>query len=348
MSRPRSVCYTLNNPTEEDKVNLKSLITKYAEVFKYHVFQYERGANGTLHVQGFIQAKNPTYFNTWKRHLSTRAHIEATRGTPQQARAYCTKDDTREPGTLIYEEGEIPSPGKRNDILAFAEALQEDGRTLRSVVEEFPEQFLRFPNAHKQFRFALCKQRDFKTKVFWFFGATGTGKSFKIRELAPDAYWKSCDNHWFDGYDPIAHLDIVFDDYRADFCKFSQLLRYFDEYPLDVQYKGGTSVFRPRRIFVSSPVNPLEMWSHRCQEDLQQLTRRIEVIVKVSVVADIRCLTFVKGNAVDLEFGSGDRLHEPTRPLSSTLQEGGEPPTQRRRFIVEEEEFLDHLIVDEL
>ena len=353
MSRPRSVCYTLNNPSEEERTHLRNLISLNPGTYKYHVHQIERGSNGTLHVQGYIQAQNPTYFKTWKRILGDRAHIEAARGTPQQNRTYCTKDSSREPGTLIYEEGSIPEPGKRNDVLAFAEALQEDGRSLRSIVEEFPEQFLRFPKALGQFRSALATQRDFKTRVYWFFGATGLGKSHQIRRLAPDAYWKSCDNSWYDGYDPIAHTSIIYDDYRADFCKFSQLLRLFDEYPLDVQFKGGTSVFRPRRIFVSSPRSPLETWAHRSEEDIQQLTRRIEVIVEV---CPGRINRFVKGTPADLVFDSPGGAPEPARDPDPESEEEvlipflDLPPLQRGRPVVDEtvdndtDDFFDALI----
>lgn len=357
--RGRSVCFTLNNPTEEELTNLRSLITKYPTVFKYHVHQLERGSqNGTLHVQGFIQAANPVEFKTWKRYLGDRAHISFTKGTPQQNRDYCTKDSDRVPGSLIYEEGEIPSPGKRNDILAFTERIQVEGSTIGDIALEFPGEFLRYPNAFAQFRSAVCPQRDFKTKIFWFFGATGLGKSYTIRQLAPTGYWKSCSNHWWNGYDPLGHTDVILDDYRTNWCDFSQLLRYFDEYPLSVEFKGGVSVFRPRRIFVSCPKPPLQCWNLRSEEDLQQLVRRIEVIVEVCP-GHIR--RYVKGSEADLAPAEDSGIHErfggafdETNPSGSdgedtseridlgsrvtTFNLADEPPLRRSRFIVEDDE----------
>jgi len=339
--RGRSVCYTLNNPTDEELVHLKSLITKYPSVFKYHVHQLERGSqNGTLHVQGYIQASNPVEFKTWKRYIGDRAYLAFTKGTPEQNRAYCTKDADRVPGSLIYEEGEIPSPGKRNDILAFTERIQVEGSTIGELALEFPLEFLKYPNA---------------------FAQTGLGKSYSIRQLAPNGYWKSCNNHWWNGYDPLGHTDVVLDDYRTNWCDFSQLLRYFDEYPLSVEFKGGVSVFRPRRIFVSCPKPPVECWNLRSEEDLQQLVRRIEVIVEICP-GHIR--RYVKGSEADLaptqdsgnherSGGAPDEANVAPAPGQDTHQRfeltsraptfnlADEPPLRRSRFIVEDDEEVE-------
>jgi hypothetical protein len=311
----------LNNPTEEELIHLRSLIPRYGAQYKYHVFQQERGDHGTLHVQGYIQAANPVEFKTWKRTLGDRAHIEFAKASADANRAYCTKDSDRVPGTLIYEEGQIPSPGKRNDVSAFTDAVQVEGNTLRDVALDFPEFFLKYPNAFAQFRSAVCPQRTEKTKVLWFYGATGLGKSYTIRQLAPDAYWKSCTNHWWNGYDPLGHTDVVLDDYRTNFCDFSQLLRYFDEYPLSVEFKGGVSVFRPRRIFVSCPKSPLQSWNLRCPEDLQQLVRRIEVIVEVCP-GHIR--RYDKGSEADLARPTDNRVAEPVGGGAHETDSSGE------------------------
>lgn len=81
---------------------------------------------------------------------------------------------------------------------------------------------------------------------------------------------------WWDGY---AQQDcVVFDDMRKDTFKFHELLRLFDRYPLRIQVKGGYREFNSKKIIVTSCDPPDNMYCTRCDEDMQQLLRRIEVI----------------------------------------------------------------------
>lgn len=83
-------------------------------------------------------------------------------------------------------------------------------------------------------------------------------------------------NKWWEGYD--GHDDVIIDDYRRDFCKFRVLLHLLDHYPMRVECKGGSRQFRAKRLFITSPKSPTETWAGRTDEDLYQLTRRIDVI----------------------------------------------------------------------
>lgn len=114
--------------------------------------------------------------------------------------------------------------------------------------------------------------------VYWFCGPTGTGKSRKAYELTHDgegksAYFKSAEHLWWDGYDGVS--DVIIDDYRCDFCKFSYLLRLLDRYPVQLNVKGSMIYLRAKLIIITAPQAPDVMWSHRTSEDLAQLTRRI-------------------------------------------------------------------------
>lgn len=114
--------------------------------------------------------------------------------------------------------------------------------------------------------------------MHWFYGSTGTGKTRSAYEISPLAYFKSPTNHWWDGYE--GQETVIIDDYRVDFCKFSQLLRLFDRYPLSVEVKGGTVEFLAKDIYITTPKSPQDTWASRTEEDLAQLMRRIE---------DVRC-----------------------------------------------------------
>ena len=88
---------------------------------------------------------------------------------------------------------------------------------------------------------ALEEPRTWKTEVYWIYGASGSGKSRLIYELAQsDAYWKD-DTKWWDGYDK--HHTVVWDDFRGHCCHLTYLLKILDRYPLRVEQKGGYRQF---------------------------------------------------------------------------------------------------------
>ena len=272
MSKPRSVCFTLNNYTPAEILHIQN------GVFKFIIYQEERGAEGTPHLQGYAQLPSATVFSTWKRLLGPRAHIEATKGNAQSNIDYCTKDVDRIPGSLIFERGSRPVQGERTDLTAICAAAMDPTVTLASIISLDAPNFLRFHKGVMAIKTILAPKRSFKSEVFWFFGGTGTGKSHRARELAGErSFWKQ-NSPWWCGYDPIFDETVVIDEYRCDFSKFSFLLQLFDQFPLLVQVKGAQLQFSARRIIITSPKSPEETWSSRTAEDIQQLLRRIAVV----------------------------------------------------------------------
>lgn len=275
MARPRSVCFTVNNPSELELTKLKQNVAEC----KYGIFQLERGANGTLHVQGYCTRDKPTTFRMWKEVVGTRAHIESARGTAEENKAYCSKEDTRVEGP--YEYGLLPKPGQRSDLAGIIAAARDASVTMADVLETNPEAFLKYHKGILAIRSVSEPRRSFKTVVYWYYGSTGSGKSRRANEEAPGAYWKPGGTKWWDGYD--GHEDVIIDDYRRDLCPFHELLRLFDRYPLQVEVKGGSRAFVSKRIFVTTPQCPQTTWDGRSEEDIQQLLRRIEFIVNFDV-----------------------------------------------------------------
>jgi len=309
--------WTLNNFTDDDINHLKN------GPFKFIVFQQEISASGTPHLQGYCQMGGPIGFNSWRKLISPRAHLEATKGSARDNYEYCTKVETRSPGTEPYTRGDIPSPGTRSDIEGLVAMAKDPTKRQRDLIDANGEVFLKHFKGFDRIRAVTALPRDFATDVYWFYGGTGTGKSRLALELAPDAYWKPNDK-WFDGYDPYAHDDVIIDDFRASFAPFSFVLRLFDRYPMSVEIKGGTTNFRARRIFVTTSKHPSETWLAPGEEKLDQLYRRLKVIVEFLPGGLKR---FDKGSAADLE-GSG--ILSPVAPLG-----GGDQ--------AEEEEELDFL-----
>jgi hypothetical protein len=325
-SRLRSVVFTLNNYTQDEIKHIED------GPFKYIVFQQETGASGTPHLQGYASMANPTEFTSWKRLIGNRAFLEAARGTPQQNKAYCTKDAARIPGTLIFEKGDIPNPGARNDLDGLIEATKDTSMSLADIFNDFGPHFIRNYRGVQFARGLITEPRHHKTEVFWFYGSTGTGKSYTAHRMAPRAYGKN-QSRWWCGYDPCQHDDVIIDEFRASFSPFSFLLQLFDENPLQVEFKGGTCHFRARRIFVTTPKSPLETWKDRTEEDVQQLLRRLTAVVEF---LPGRIQRFVKGDA-SLLSGSGIvNVVEQSSELPVTQEEevtsGGSLPSRVREF----------------
>lgn len=88
--RARIWVWTLNNPTEDHKQQMKCYCEK--ECIAY-VYQLEIGKQGTPHLQGYWEFKNPRYFTGLKKDWPT-IHLEKCRDTAA-AKAYCQKDDTK-------------------------------------------------------------------------------------------------------------------------------------------------------------------------------------------------------------------------------------------------------------
>lgn len=261
-TRARSYCYTLNNPTEDEIVQMRDVEAVY------HVFGHEVGESGTPHLQGFLHFENARSLSVLKKKVNSRAHYEIMKGTHDQAIEYCMKEGN-------YEEfGERPEPGKRSDIVIVRELVAE-GCNMRDIVDKAPSyQGIRI--AEVLFKYKE-KPRNWKPEVSWFYGLTGTGKSRQAYQELPDAYTCMDTARWLEGYD--GHEDVIIDDMRGDFCKLHVLLRLLDRYEMRVECKGGSRQFLAKRIIITSCSSPSELFS-QSDERIDQLLRRIDRIIE--------------------------------------------------------------------
>lgn len=87
-----------------------------------HVFAREVGESGTPHLQGYIRFKKPCRLSWWKNTLP-RLHVEARRGTEQQAWDYCLKD-----GDVVHTQGQPMAtqqyPNQDAEISAVIEEIE--------------------------------------------------------------------------------------------------------------------------------------------------------------------------------------------------------------------------------
>lgn len=90
VKKSRKWCFTLNNYTENEFLSLKTKMEQMEHTL--YIIGKEVGKNGTPHLQGFIQFKNPRNFNFLKK-MNNRLHIEKSKGNIKQNMKYCSKDN---------------------------------------------------------------------------------------------------------------------------------------------------------------------------------------------------------------------------------------------------------------
>jgi hypothetical protein len=282
-SRNRAYCFTCNNYTEESRDILAGLDEDGTT--KFIIYQPERApSTGTRHLQGYIVFSNPRTHAGVRVLLGPQFSLQVARGDCESNVAYCSKEESRDTDAEfgVIELGDRESAlgtgagsGSRTDLERIAKRIR-DGATESDIAEDYPASYIMYTRGIRSFAQLKVPRRRDPPTVYWYWGPTGTGKTRSASEESPDAYWKSASHTWWDGYDGIA--DVIIDDYRCDFCKFSELLRILDRYPYQLQIKGGTQQLNAKRIYITAPRPPAEMWASRTEEDLGQLLRRITEI----------------------------------------------------------------------
>ena len=155
----RSYLFTLNNYSDG---HILALQTDLSAMTDYLVYGKEVGESGTPHLQGYCKLKKQTRINKihkfWDETVGKRANIEKARGNAAQNRVYCTKDGD------FWESGNIPKPGKRNDIEAFVNRVK-DGATDRDLIDEHPNEFVKYHKAGNKIRKIIEKERKHEELV---------------------------------------------------------------------------------------------------------------------------------------------------------------------------------------
>lgn len=251
--------FTLNNYTDEEVTALQALVPDPA---RYIVYQQEVGANGTPHLQGYIQFTKRKRLGGVKQCLGSRAHCEPRRGTHEQARDYCTKAETRQPGSEPVELGEpVRQAGQRTDLDAVKQSL-DAGKSLLEIADAHFEQFCRYGRAFKEYKLLRSdSNRNWHTHCTVYHGPSGTGKSSRAyQEAGPDAFWLRKPQNgsvWWDGYNGQEH--VVIDEFYG-WLPRDLMQRLCDRYPMHVDTKGGAVPFLARRIWVTSNQSPDQWW----------------------------------------------------------------------------------------
>lgn len=136
MSRAKYWCFTLNNPSSDERMKVVALDGD--ETLEYLVFGNEVGESGTPHLQGFVAFVARVRLSQLRQVISDRAHFEVAK-FPEKAADYCKKDgDFIEFGVLSL------SKGKRTDIDSFKDDVKAGVLSVKELREAHSTVFAKY------------------------------------------------------------------------------------------------------------------------------------------------------------------------------------------------------------
>lgn len=130
--------FTLNNPTPADAPLTWDV--------KYLSYQKERGEEGTVHYQGYIELHKNKRLSGVRNQFSKTAHWETRKGTQEQAIAYTQKEDTRIDGPWVKGVPRVKNAngtqGTRTDLEEACVTAAEEG--LSAVMTKHPVAYVKY------------------------------------------------------------------------------------------------------------------------------------------------------------------------------------------------------------
>lgn len=260
-------CFTYNHP----HISANQLLVALSDWgLDYGVFQEEEApSTNTRHFQGYLEFKKKVRVTTLKKLRYGRSmHFEPRRGTREQARDYCMKEDSRVDGPHEFGVWEPTRQGKRSDLLVACETVKRT-MSLVEVADADPVSFVRYNRGLQKLINIQTPTRAEPPEVSLLFGPPGCGKTRSIRDMEePDNLWVAppgCAMQWFDDYQNQEAC--LFDDFDGKMSKvpLSSLLQILDRYAIRVAIKGAFVWWTPRRIYVTTNYHPLDWydWNER-------------------------------------------------------------------------------------
>jgi len=270
--------FTINNPQEED------IPPNVWDDVMYVIWQHEQGENGTEHIQGYVAFNIKKSISWLKANCDARAHWEGRKGTHEEAKAYCSKEDTRLDGPWTWgSDDKIPKKkGERSDLKRVYEKLST-GSTEFDIMTD-PDLFpvwARYYRAIERYELLNQPKRNWITftQVYW--GTSGCGKtrrahyeaSLKDDGSVGEPYYvlrkpQGSAVYW-DGYKGEKH--IIIDEFYG-WIPRTMMQVLCDRYPAIIDTKGGARNFTAKKIWITSN-DPPEQWWHRA--GLGAMTRRL-------------------------------------------------------------------------
>jgi hypothetical protein len=207
---------------------------------------------------------------------------------------YCSKE-----GKFV-EYGDKPKQGQRSDLNDLKVRI-EAGESVDDLAMSDPVSVHQYGRTLDRIKDIVLRKkwRNWMTEGYWFYGATGTGKShFWKKVYNPETHYvvETCDNGWWDGYS--GQEVVVFDEFRGG-TPYSELLSLVNDTPKRVPRRGREPVpFLAQKVIITSALSPRKCFKNLdCDDGWGQFYRRFcimnfisrnEIELKVFPESDIK------------------------------------------------------------
>lgn len=274
----RLFLYSIFMPRRDNSKALYWILTIPQHVFTPYLppgVEYIRGqlesggSTGYLHWQLVAVLSSQSRLSFIKKIFGDCCHAEPTKSRASED--YVWKDDTCVQGTR-FELG--ARKFNRSDSKDWA-AILESAKT-GDLSQIPPDVVIR--SYHNLKRIGVDHLRPSSREVFVsvFVGPTGTGKSHTAwLEAGLGAYPKDPLSKFWDGYS--GQENVVIDEFRGT-VSISHLLRWLDRYPVIVEVKGGSTVLRARRFWITSNLQPRFWYPELDTLTRDALLRRLSIV----------------------------------------------------------------------
>lgn len=224
---------------------------------------------GKIHWQSYIELNTPQRISALKKlYDDNTLHAEKRRGTRDQAREYCMKDNN------YTEHGKwISGQGHRSDLDSIVDQMKE-GKSLEEIMLEYPKHYCRYRNGLKDIAATITVNNipDFRElEVTLITGPTGCGKTRKAMEHAQFKI-QGEQLQWWDGYQ--GESTILIDEYDNN-VPISKILGILDGYKLRLDVKGSFTYAAWNKVYITTNLKMDELHSNAKDAHRDALFRRI-------------------------------------------------------------------------
>ena len=255
------------------------------------------------HYQGYFELIQKSRFKTIKEKIFKTSHFEIAHKEAQANINYCKKQNNEFFEKCDYST--VNKQGQRTDLKNIAQRFL-NGETTRDIIIEDDRNLYKVASLLKAENLIKNKPRNFKPKVLVYWGLPGCGKSYKAKTENPDFFIVSIPqggNIWWDGYDPLIHKTIIFDEFTG-WIPFTLFKLLCDDSAYQVPVKGSFLHFRPEKIIFTSNRHPLTWYRNITDLDKKAFERRIDKVIYFDQV-----------------YKESDKKYEDNTPLSVIKQQ---------------------------
>lgn len=281
--RGRHFIITVNGERKDVKKAFRCYSEKIKEYYPERIWntsgQLEKGEESKkLHAQIYIGFKDPEGKKIVDEILGTTAyHLEGCR-SPKASWNYCKKEDTRV-GAGVSFPWRDNAQGKRTDIENAIENLQECDGIIKNMDAEHIPTYVKFHSGFdKVARLIINEKRSVqvqKKEVIVHWGVAGAGKTYSARQAGATSVQYRNGFFRFNEESDI----VVFDEADKMDINEEMWLKLLDNYPLEVNVKGGWAIFNPTKIYITSNLDP-QYWL----TVTDALKRRITTVIEFKEV----------------------------------------------------------------